>query len=279
MGQNTALALAPTSAPIATPAALAFEAQNAGECLTLARTLVASRLLPRAIATPEAAFAVIMTGRELGLTAMQSLRSIHIIEGKPTLSADLMIALVRRSPVCEYLVLVEGTAKVATYEAKRKDSPKPTRMSFTIEDAERAGLLGKDNWRRFAPAMLRARCGSAICRAEFSDVMLGVYDPDEIMPANDAPAEPVRWVEAETVENSPSGVNITTTEAPEPEHVDTTSISIRAGACETLAELDDLARRIGRAVPKDHPSREEIRGIFAAARAELTATREPGSDG
>jgi len=279
MGQNsTALAIAPTQT-IATPAALAFEAQNAGECLTLARTLVASRLLPRAIATPEAAFAVIMTGRELGLTAMQSLRSIHIIEGKPTLSADLMIALVRRSPVCEYLVLVESTSKVATYEAKRKDSPKPTRMSFTIDDAERAGLLGKDNWRKFAPAMLRARCGSAICRAEFSDVMLGVYDPDEIAPANDAPAEPVRWAEVETVESAPSVANATTTEAPEPEYVDTMAIGVQADACETTAELDALARRVGREVAKDDPRREEIRSIFTRRRAELTATREPGSDG
>lgn len=276
MATNNALALAPTSAPIATPAALAFEAQNAGECLTLARTLVASRLLPRAITTPEAAFAVIMTGRELGLTAMQSLRSIHIIEGKPTLSADLMIALVRRSPVCEYMVLVESTAKVATYEAKRKDSPKPTRMSFTIEDAERAGLLGKDNWRKFAPAMLRARCGSAICRAEFSDVMLGVYDPDEITPANDAPAEPVRWVEVETVD-APAA-NATPPETTEPEFIDTTSISVRAGACTTLAELDALARRIGRSVAKDDPRREEIRGIFAAHRAALTNAREPGAE-
>ena len=71
----------------------AFEPPGIPEAVKLAQILVASRLLPRAISTPEAAVTVIMAGRELGLTAMQSLRSIHIIEGKPTMSADLMVAL------------------------------------------------------------------------------------------------------------------------------------------------------------------------------------------
>lgn len=160
-----------------------YEPTNISEAMQVSRTLVASRLLPKAIATPEAAFAVIVAGAELGLTAMQSLRAIHIIEGKPTLSADLMLALCKRHEVCEYVRLVESTAERATYEAKRKGEPEPTRMSFTMEEARAAQLVGKDNWKKYPAAMLRARCIAAIVRAVFPDVFLGVYETDELAPA------------------------------------------------------------------------------------------------
>jgi hypothetical protein len=112
---------------------------------------------------------------------MQSLRSVHVIEGKPTLSADLIAALVKsRSDVCEYFRLVESAADAATYETKRRGEPSPTRMSFTMADATRAGVTGKDNWRKYPAAMLRARCITALARAVYPDLVLGVYDPDEL---------------------------------------------------------------------------------------------------
>lgn len=164
-----------------TSAGLAFEPTDVGSALQLATILVNSRLLPRSLGTPEAAFTVIMAGRELGLTAMQSLRSLHVIEGKPVMSSDLMMALCLRSPLCERFALVESTDAVATYEAKRAGQ-EPVRLSFTAKQAEAAGLLNKDNWKKFRAAMLRARCISALARIVFADLMLGVYETDEIAP-------------------------------------------------------------------------------------------------
>jgi hypothetical protein len=158
----------------------AFEPANLAEALHISQVLVASRLLPRSITTPEAAFTVIATGRELGLSAMQALRSIHIVEGKPTLSADLMVALVKRHEVCAYFRLVESTASRAAYETHRKGEPSPTRMAYSIEEARAAGATNKDNWRKFPASMLRARAASMLARAVYPDVILGVYDPDEI---------------------------------------------------------------------------------------------------
>lgn len=159
----------------------AFEPRDIGEGYELAKLLVASGLLPRGVQRPEAAFAIIAAGRELGLTAMQSLRSIHIIEGRPTLSADLIAALCKsRSDVCLYFRLVESTDWVARYETHRRGEPAPTSMSFSIEDAQRAGVTGKDNWRKYPAAMLRARCITALARAVYPDLAMGVYDPDEI---------------------------------------------------------------------------------------------------
>lgn len=159
----------------------AFEPTTISEALQISQVLVASRLLPRSISTPEAAFAVIATGRELGLSAMQALRSIHIVEGKPTLSADLMVALVKRHAACEFFRLVESSGARATYETQRRGEPSATRMSYTLDEARAAGALTKDNWRKFAASMLRARCASMLARAVYPDVVLGVYDPDEIV--------------------------------------------------------------------------------------------------
>ena len=165
--------------------------RSLAEAKELATTLSTARTIPEALQkSPADVLATVMAGAELGLAPMQSLRGIVLIKGKPTLSADAMGALVKsRREVCEYLVLDGTDAKVATYTTKRNGDPKPTTMSFTIEDAQRAGLNG-DNWRKFPAAMLRARALSAICRAVYPDLLLGVYDPEEI----DESPRPVRDV-------------------------------------------------------------------------------------
>jgi hypothetical protein len=194
---TTALAIHTTTAPI--ERSQAFEPSSIDEALRLSKLLVASHLLPKGVQTPEAAFAIVLTGRELGLTAMQSLRSLHIIEGKPTMSADLVAALVKSRPeVCEYFRLVESSAEAATYETKRKGEPSPTRMSFTMADATRAGVTAKDNWRKYPSAMLRARCITALARAVYPDLVLGVYDPDELGGESAPAAAPVTYEAVET---------------------------------------------------------------------------------
>lgn len=175
---SNALTTTATAAP-----STALEPTTIDQAFWLAQQLLKSGLLGKAIQKPEAAFAVILAGRELGLTAMQSLRSLHLIEGKPTLSADLMVALVKRSPLCKAFKLIESTSERATYEANREGEG-VTRMSFTIEEAKAAGVTGKDNWKKYPAAMLRARCIAALARVVFPDLLLGVYENDELAPAS-----------------------------------------------------------------------------------------------
>lgn len=185
---NNALATIPAHVSTITPSAsLAFEPSDIDGAIRLANILIASRLMPEALRTPEAAFAVIMTGRELGLTTMQSIRSIHVIKGKPVMSADLMIALAKRSPECIYFRLVESTDTIATYETKRTGDTEPTRLSFTIEQARTAELMGNGTWKKFPAAMLRARCAAALCRIVYADRLLGVYETDELAPGSNVP--------------------------------------------------------------------------------------------
>jgi RecT family len=154
------------------------------ETQDLAKRFAQSRLLPAELQGKEAdVFVTILAGMELGLAPMASLRSIHIIKGKPVLSADGMVAVVQASGLCEYFIAIESSDKVATYETKRRGAPAPQRVSFSIEEAKLAGLApGKpdSNWARFPAAMLRARAKAALARDAYPDAIAGVYTEDEI---------------------------------------------------------------------------------------------------
>lgn len=144
-----------------------------------AKALVSSKFLPKAVDTPEKAIAVMMTGRELGIGPMQALRCVHIIDGKPTLAAELIAALVLRRVPGSVLEVAESTNERCVVIAARPGRPERP-FTFTIEDAKAAGITGKDNWKKYPRAMLRSRAITEAARAVFPDATLGVYDPDEL---------------------------------------------------------------------------------------------------
>lgn len=154
------------------------------EATKFASTLAAANSLPVALKkSPADIVAIVLAGAELGIPPMASIRSIHLIDGKPVLSADAMAGLcLRNRDVCEYLTLIVSTDAKATYRAKRKGAPEPVELSFTIEQAKAAGLQGKGNWAKYPASMLRARAVSAIARAVFPDLVGNLYDVDEIEP-------------------------------------------------------------------------------------------------
>jgi hypothetical protein len=158
----------------------AFEPHDLASAMQLADVLSRSKLIPGSLRNPADILIVVMTGRELGLTVMQSVRGCHVIDGKVGMSAELMLALVKRRPECKFIRIVESTDIVCTLETQRDGDPEPTRMSYSIEQAKRAGVTNKDNWKKHTEAMLRARCASALCRAVYPDLLLGVYSEDEM---------------------------------------------------------------------------------------------------
>lgn len=161
----------------------------------LAETLSRSSLIPAPLrGKPGDVLIILMTGNELGLAPMQALRSIYVVDGKPTLSADLAAALVLKSPVCEQFRMTEQTDDHVTYVAQRHGQ-EPVTVRYTIADATAARLTNKQNWQQHRKAMLRARCAMAAARAVFPDLFMGLYDPDEL----DQPIrEPVKGKVVET---------------------------------------------------------------------------------
>lgn len=176
-----------------TTAITPFEPQSIEEADKLSKLLAGSALLPDALrGKPGDVLVALITGRELGLSPMQSIRGMHVIKGKAVMSADLMVALVQKHrDTCEWFRMVESTDTKAVYETKRHGHPEPVRLTWTLEQAKNAGLLTNDNWKKHPAAMLRARCSSALARAVYPDLMMGVYDPDEAQEFAPAPPRTV----------------------------------------------------------------------------------------
>lgn len=170
-----------------------------GDVFKLAQALSqAEGFIPRGlVGKPNAIAAAILTGLELGLGPMEAMRSIHIVEGKPTMSADLMLARAIRAGIRIEWEQCDGEA--ATLKLER--SGMKHRHSFTFAEAQRAGLTSKDVWKKYAPAMLRARCVSAALRAFAPDVLgAGVYTPEEV----DSIEEPKRAAGPVLVSSKPT---------------------------------------------------------------------------
>lgn len=145
----------------------------------MAKALVESGLLPQHVKTPQAALAIMLKGREIGVPAMQALSNIVVIQGKPTCNAEIMNALIYRDHGDHALRFIEATNDVATLEYKRRSWTTYQQFSFTIADAKQAGLQG-GNWAKYPAAMLRARCISAVARMAFADSIGGMYTPEEL---------------------------------------------------------------------------------------------------
>ena len=131
----------------------------------------------------------------LGIPRVNALTSIHVIEGKPSASADLMASMVRKAGH-KLRVKVEGTGKQATAIAQviRADDPDFTyEVRWTWQDALNAGLENKDNWRKYPTSMMKARAISAVIREGASDAMMGViYTPEELGAVVDQDGNPVK---------------------------------------------------------------------------------------
>jgi hypothetical protein len=138
-----------------------------------------SGLLPTWIKNPLAALAVIQKGAELGLSPMYSLSRISMIEGKPACDAEAMAALCYRDHGPNAFRFVKTTTEECTLEYCRRGGT-PGTLTFSIEDARRAGLLGKQNWQKYPQAMLRARAVSAAARMAFPDTIGGLYTAEEL---------------------------------------------------------------------------------------------------
>ncbi len=241
----------------------AYEPADIKEAFYLAEVLVKSRILPDSVKTPEAAFAIIITGRELGLTAMQSLRSIHVISGKTILSADLVASLVKsRRDVCAYFMLVESTTERAVYKTQRVGEPEPTTMTFTLDDAKRADLMSNNTWTKYPAQMLRARCITGLARAVYPDLAMGLYDTDEIQEAPVAARAPYEVIRA------PDSAPVA---APS---VDLANVS----AATTVAEVNRIATAAGKAHAAGAITDEQLENIKADVLARRAALVPPTGD-
>ncbi len=146
-----------------------------------AKIFIASGFLPSSIKTPEQAITIAIKGRELGIPPMQAFAHINVIQGKPAMSAELMLALCYEGCPTAIIEFPQSDNKNCVIDARRRRSDKVSQFKFNLDDALAAGLLQKDSWKKYPAAMLRARCISAMARATFPDCLMGVsYTAEEL---------------------------------------------------------------------------------------------------
>jgi len=154
------------------------------EAYRLAKAVCMASMAPRGLDTPEKAMVAIMHGLELGLTPMAALQRIAVVNGRPTIWGDGAVALVRASGLCEYInetMSGAGDARIAICKAKRKGEADPIARTFSVADAKKAGLWGKQGpWTQYPDRMLAMRARAFCLRDGFADVLGGLYLREEL---------------------------------------------------------------------------------------------------
>lgn len=154
--------------------------QTFDQALTFSQYLADSDLVPKDFkGKPGNCLIAMQWGSELGLKPLQSLQNLAVINGRPALWGDAVIALVMASPVCEY-VTEDDDGTTAYCRVKRKGAPEQVR-SFSIDDAVKAGLAGKQGpWLQYPKRMRQMRARAFALRDVFPDVLRGMPVAEEL---------------------------------------------------------------------------------------------------
>lgn len=179
---NTALATAQTGAV----ASFSLAPRTFDEAWRLADILADSDLVPKDFkGKPANCLVAIQWGAEIGLGALQAVQNIAVINGRPSLWGDALLALVRSSPLCEFVIETDD-GSTAVCRVKRRGEQERVR-TFSVDDARAAGLHGKPGpWQQYPKRMRQMRARAFALRDVFPDVLKGISMAEESM---DTPTE------------------------------------------------------------------------------------------
>lgn len=166
---------------------------------------------------------------------------INIIQGKPSLSARVMNLLIRRAG--HSMTVVQEVAS-CTIKGKRKDNGDEAIVSFTLKDAQDAGLASKDNWKKHQADMLFSRALSRIARQLFPDCIEGAYVEGEL------DTEKPKKEEKETID-------VEVTPLPEEPLINSEQIEVIEAKCKFLpsSKVDKLLDKKGYQSWSEMPSK------------------------
>ena len=229
--------------------------QSFDDAFRFAKMVAASDFAPKDFkGKAESCLLAIQHGSEVGLSPMQSLQSIAVINGRPTIWGDAALALVQSSPVCEYVreyTEGEGDNLTAVCECKRRGYPAPTVSRFSVADAKKAGLWGKAGpWSSYSSRMMQVRARGFALRNAFADCLRGLVTAEEaqdyptVTVTPDPAREPV-VVRQQALTISPAG-------PPSPVE----NVRLAVSRANTLDALDTLRKRLDQRLGE---------GVFTAA--------------
>ena len=158
-----------------------LEPKSLTEAMEFSEVLSKSGLVPDAYrGKPANVLVAIQWGYEVGLPPMQALSNINVINGKATLWGDGLVAVCKKHP--DYYGMkewLEGDTAYCSVKRKVKDTVEETLREFSIEDATKAGLMNKMNWKNYAKRMLQQRARGFALRDAFPDAIKGIITTEE----------------------------------------------------------------------------------------------------
>jgi hypothetical protein len=139
------------------------------------------------VRTRDQAIALMAICEAEGLHPAKAVQEYHIIQGRPALKADAMLARFQAAGG-----KVKWTSMTDQRVAGEFSHPQggSVEIDWTIDMAKRAGLTKNPTWNQYPRAMLRARCISEGIRTVYPGVTVGTYTPEEVQdmePARNAP--------------------------------------------------------------------------------------------
>ena len=164
------------------------------------------------IKTEAQAMALMALCQAEGLHPAKAIQDYHIIQGRPALKSDAMLARFQQAGgVVEWVEYSD--VKVSGRFSHPQSSPTPVLIEWTIEQAKRIGLAGKDNWKNYPRAMLRARVVSEGVRTVYPGIASGIDTVEEVQ---DMPPQGIRDMGAgEVVSDVDSAAAVTAIHAAE----------------------------------------------------------------
>lgn len=172
------------------------------------------------VKSPEAAATLMWLCQAEGLHPIVALRRYHIIDGKPSMRADAMLADFQRAG--GRVTWLRSDEQTCEAEFRPPNADAGLKVSWTMADAKRADLDGKPNWKKYPRQMLRARTISEGIRAVIPEIVAGVYTPEEVQDFDDGEPGKVEYTpparaEASTTAPTPPP-EPAATEPADPEH-------------------------------------------------------------
>lgn len=255
------------------------------EAFQFANMLADSSIVPKDfIGKPGNILVAMQWGMELGLKPLQAMQNIAVINGRPSLWGDAVLALVLASPLCEYIEEWEENG-TAFCKVKRRGKPEDIQR-FGDEEAKKAGLLGKQGpWSQYPQRMKKMRARSFAVRDNFADVLKGIQIAEEV---GDYPTEkditPTRQTPTQIAQSAAEKAR----PALEDRHSDIIThlegVAQQYGADALAESWSKLTKEDRKAIGADELNRlknlaaVDVETTTEEQPAEPPAEREPGSD-
>ena len=190
-----------TAPVLASARQIGLTPQSIDEAIRMAEIMSKANIVPKDYqGNPANILVAIQWGAEIGLPPLQAMQNIAVINGRPSVWGDAVIALVRGSGLLES-IQEDISDSSATCTVKRRGEG-ATARTFTMDDAKKAGLAGKQGpWSQYPKRMLQMRARAWALRDVFPDILRGVFVAEE---AQDMPEERPMG-HAEVIPSQPTG--------------------------------------------------------------------------